>query len=157
MYLQNIITCCSLQWDLSSPKPGHTKGGSRRGARRGGGAGSGRIVCQQNCSPREQSFLALSKTLIKRLPELLPEAQTSEIQCKPIGEQNPQLTTGSSAVYQRFISGTKSALSCCLPASGTTHLCFCSHFECKPCQGTCVSMLQCHKGVPCHFYQEQIL
>ena len=38
--------------NLSSPKPGHTTGGSGRGARRGGGAASGRTGCQQNSSPR---------------------------------------------------------------------------------------------------------
>ena len=42
--------------DLSSPKPGHTTGGSRRGARRGGGAGSGRTVCQQNCEDDPERF-----------------------------------------------------------------------------------------------------
>ena len=37
--------------NLSSSKPEHITGGSRRGARRGGGADSGRTVYQQNCSP----------------------------------------------------------------------------------------------------------
>ena len=38
------------------------------------------------------------------------EARTKEILCKPMEEQNPRLTTGSSAVCKRFISGTRSAL-----------------------------------------------
>ena len=42
----------SRRTNLSSPKPGHTTGGSGRGARRGGGAASGRTGCQQNSSPR---------------------------------------------------------------------------------------------------------
>ena len=87
--------------DLSSPKPGHTTGGSRRGARRCGGAGSGRTVCQQNCSPRKQSSLSLSKVLKTRRLNVSPEARTSEILSKPMEEQSPRLTTGSSAVYQR--------------------------------------------------------
>ena len=38
---------------------------------------------------------------------------------KLTGEQNPRLTTGSYTVYQRFISGARSALSSWLPTSGT--------------------------------------
>ena len=79
--------------NLSSPKPGHTTGG-RRGARRGGGAGSGRTVCQQNCSPREKSFLALSKASKTRRLNVSPEARTSEILCKPTEQQNPRLNRG---------------------------------------------------------------
>ena len=37
--------------NLSSPKPGHTTGGSGRGARRGGGAGSGRTVRPEDKRP----------------------------------------------------------------------------------------------------------
>ena len=95
---------------LSSLEPGHTTGGSRRGARRRCGADSSRTVCQQNCLPRERSIFALykaSKTCRLNVP---PEARTSEILCKPMGEQNPRLTTGASAVYPRFITETRSAL-----------------------------------------------
>ena len=120
---------------LSSPKPGHITGGSRRGARRGGGAKSGRSVCQQNCSPREQSFLALSRASKTRRLNVSPEARTSEILCKPMEEQNPRLTTGSSAVYQRFITGTRTALSSWLPTSGTTPFRLCKPFSCKACPG----------------------
>ena len=113
---------------MSNRKPGHITGGSRRGARRGGGAGSGRTVRQQNCSPREQSFIALSKASKTRRLNVSPEAQTIEILCKPM-EQNPRLTTGSSAVYQRFITGTRSAFSSWLPTSRTTLFFFVNHFH----------------------------
>ena len=104
----------------SSPKPGHTMGESHRGARRGGGAGSGRTGCQQNCSPRGQSFFLLSKASKTRRLNVSLEARTNEILCKSMEEQNPRLTSGSSAVYPRFISGTRSALSFWLPTSGPT-------------------------------------
>ena len=94
---------------LSSPKPGHTTGGSGRGARRGGRAGSGRTGCQQNCSHRGQASLAPANASKKRLLDVSPEARTSEISFKPMEEQSPRLTTGSSPVYPRFISGTRSA------------------------------------------------
>ena len=118
---------------MSSPKPGHTTGGSRRGARRSGPAGSGKIGCQQNCPPRGQSFLVPSKASKTRRLNVSPEARTSEILCKPMGEQSPRLTTGSSPVYQRFIAGTGSALSCWLPTSGTTSFCLWKPFSCKAC------------------------
>ena len=90
-------TCLApVEPNLSSPKPGHTTGGSRRGARLGGGAWSGRTARQQNCAPREQSFLALSKASKTRRLNVSPEAQTSEILCKPMEEQNPRLTTETS-------------------------------------------------------------
>ena len=122
--------------NLSTPKPRHTTGGSCRGARRGDEAGSGRTVCKQNCPPREQSFLALSKASRKRRLNAPPEAQTSEIPCKPMGKQNPRLTNGSSAVYPRFISETRSALFSWLPNSGTAPFCPCKPFPCRACPGT---------------------
>ena len=86
---------------LSSPKPGHTTGRSRRGARRGGGAGSGTTVRQQNCAPREKSFPALSKASKTRRLNVPPEAQISEFLCKPMEEQNPRFTPDLSPVYHR--------------------------------------------------------
>ena len=124
--------------DMPSPKPGHTTGGSRRGARRGGGAGSagsGRTVCQQNCPPRGQSFLIPSKASKTRRSNVSPEARTSEILCKPMEEQSPRLTTGSSPVYHRFITGTRSVLSSWLLTGGSTPFCLCKHFSCKACPG----------------------
>ena len=120
---------------LSSPKPGHITGGSQWGARRGDGAGSGRTVREQKCAPREQSFFAFSKASRTRRLNVSPEAQTSEILCKPMEEQNPRLTTGTSAVYLRFITGTRSALCSWLPTSGTTLFCLCKPFSCKACPG----------------------
>ena len=75
---------------LSSPKPGHTTGGSRRGARRDGRAGSGRTIRQQNCSPREQSFLAISKVSKTHRLNISPDPQIREILCT-CRIQNPDL------------------------------------------------------------------
>ena len=82
----------STNKNLSSPKPGHTTGGSGRGARRGGGA-------EQNPG------------------------------------QNPRLTSGSSAVYLRFTTETRSALCSWLLTSGPAHFCPCKPFSCKACPG----------------------
>ena len=87
--------------NLSNPKPGHTTGGSGRSARRSGRAGSGKIGCQQNYSPRKQKSIVPSKPSKKRRFNVSPEARTSEILCKPTEEQNQRLTTGLSAVYHR--------------------------------------------------------
>ena len=86
---------------LSNPEPGHTTGGSGRSALRSGRAGSGKIGCQQNYSPRKQKSTVLSKPSKKRLLYDSPEARTGEILCKPTGEQNQRLTCGLSPVYQR--------------------------------------------------------
>ena len=59
-------------------------------------------------------------------------------------EQNPQLTTGSSAVYQRFNSGTRSDLSSWLLTSGTTPICLCKPFSCKTCLGIRELSVQFH-------------
>ena len=90
---------------LSSPKPGHTTGGSGRGVRRCGGAGSGGTGCQQNSSPGGQSFLVPPKASQTRRLNVSPGARTSEILCKPMEEQNPRLTTGPSTIHHRFITG----------------------------------------------------
>ena len=52
-----------------------------------------------------------------------------------MGEQIPRLTTGSSPVYPRFISGTKNALSSWLLTGGPTPFCLCKPFSCKACPG----------------------
>ena len=46
---------------MSNPKSGHTMGRSGRSARRSGRAGSGKIGCQQNYSPRKQKSTVHSK------------------------------------------------------------------------------------------------
>ena len=126
---------CRVQ-NLSNPKPGHTTGGSGRSARRSDRAGSGKIGCQQNYSPRKQKSTVPSKASKKRHFNVSPEARTGEILCKPTEEQNQRLTSGLSAVYQQFISGTRSALFSWLPNSGTTPFCLCKPFSCKACPGT---------------------
>ena len=69
--------------DLSSPKPGHTTGGSgRHGAEQTAGRGD----AGQNKVP---TF---------RRPW---KPRTKEILCKPVGEQNVRLTRGLSPVYHR--------------------------------------------------------
>ena len=101
---QNVMNC-RLNNNLSSPKPGHTSGGSGRGARRGGGAGSGRTGCQQNCSPRRQGSALPSKASTKRRLNVFPEARTSEILFKPnAGTKSmvdERFTSGLSAVHHR--------------------------------------------------------
>ena len=64
-------------------------------------------------------------------PERLPKEQTGEILYKPMEEQNPRLTTGSSPVHQRFIIGTRSVLCSWLPTSGTTPFCLCKPCTCR--------------------------
>ena len=94
--------------NLSNPKPGHTTGGSGRSARRSGWAGSGKIGCQQNGSPRKQKSTVPSKAWKKRRFNVPPEARTSEILCKPTGEQNPRLITGLSAGREAlFVPGCR--------------------------------------------------
>ena len=75
--------------------------GSGRSARRSGRAGSGKIGCQQNYSPRKQKSIVVSKASKTRRFNVSREARISEILCKPTKEQNQWLTTGLSAVYHR--------------------------------------------------------
>ena len=82
--------------DLSIPQPGHTTGGSGRGARRNGRAGSGRISCQQICSPRKHKSRVPSKGSQKRRLSVSPEARTNEILCKHLSNPKPEHTTGRS-------------------------------------------------------------
>ena len=79
-------------YDVSNPKPGPTTGGSGRSARRSGWAGSGRIECQQNCSPRKQKSTVFPKASKKRRFNVFPKARTSETLCKSTEEQNQRLT-----------------------------------------------------------------
>ena len=65
------------------------------------GGVAGRTGCQQNCSPRGQASPVPPKASETRRLNVSPEARTSEILCKPMEEQNPRLTRGSSAVYRR--------------------------------------------------------
>ena len=90
---------------LSISKPGHTTGRSGRGARRGARAGSGSIGCQQNCLPRKQESLVLSKASKTRRLNVSPESRTSEILCKSnAGTKSPvdnRFIRGLFSTYQR--------------------------------------------------------
>ena len=65
-----------------------------------------------------------------------PEAQTSESQCKPMGEQNPRLNRGSSPVYHRdekrpfFLAADQ----------WTDLFCLCKHFSCRACPGIYITL-----------------
>ena len=99
--MDDSIYLFRLNANLSNPKPGHTIGGSGRSARRSGQAGSGKIACQQNYSPRKQKSTAPSKASKKRRVNVSPEGRTGESLCKTTEEQNQRLTSGLSAVYQQ--------------------------------------------------------
>ena len=86
--------------NLSSPKPGHTTGGSGRGgARRGGGAGRGRAAqdADGTARPGDNCPVQPPKASYKHVLSVCSEERTSEIPCKPMGEQSPRLTNGLSA------------------------------------------------------------
>ena len=72
-----------------------------------------------------------SKASKKRRFNVSPEARTKKFLCEPTEERNDLLITGSSAVYYRFIIGTRIALCSWLPTSGTTPFCLCKHISCK--------------------------
>ena len=87
--------------DLSSPKPGHTTGGSGRGgARRGSGAGRG--GAGQHESPTDRSAQEITvpvafpgkRAKYTTVLNASSEARTKEIPCKPMEEQTPRLTSG---------------------------------------------------------------
>ena len=63
------------------------------------------------------------------------QARTKEFLCKPAEEQNPRLTTGLPPVYQRFITGTKSALRSWMPNNRSTPFCLCKPFSSQGCPG----------------------
>ena len=93
-----LYMSASFVSNLSNPKPGHTTSGSGRGARRSRRAGSGKIGCQQNYSPRKQRSTVPSKASKKRRFNVSPEARTNEILCKPNTATKP-------AVNMRLITG----------------------------------------------------
>ena len=68
--------------------------GRGRRARRSGRAGSGKIRCQQNYSPKKRKSTVPSKASKKHRSNVSPEARTSEILCKPTEGQNHRLTRG---------------------------------------------------------------
>ena len=66
---------------------------------------AGRIGAHGRVAGRGRAGLYANRTVAKasktRRLNVAPEARTSEILFKPMGEQNPRLTTGSSPVYHR--------------------------------------------------------
>ena len=94
---------CRASFHLSNPKPGHTTGGSGR-AGHGGAAERGepgRVGRRRVCSRRTQPSLVPSRASKTTVLNTSSEAQTGEILCKPLEDQNPRLTTDLSAVYHR--------------------------------------------------------
>ena len=92
--------------NLSSPKPGHTPGGSvLGGARRDGGAGRGREAqdADGTARPGENSPSYPSDDGRMTSWFLSLEARTKETLFKPTEDQKPQLTTGLPAVYPQDV------------------------------------------------------
>ena len=117
---------------LSSPKPGHTTGGSGRGARRGGGVGWAGRDADRTVRPGD------------RRPSYPPRHRRHVSWTSPQKHEQPKsyvnrwgnTATGWQAVDKRFIRGTKSALCSWLLTSGPTPFCLCKPFSCKACPGT---------------------
>ena len=123
---QSHTTLCKPVESKTRTYNGRVESGRTAGRR--GGVG-------QNSSPRRQAALVPSKATKTRRLNVPPEARTSEIVCKPMGEQSPRLTRGLSAVHPRFISGTRIALCSWLLTTGPTPICPCKPFPCKACPG----------------------
>ena len=73
--------------------------------------------------------------MYRRLFVFVNSFHARNVREKPTKQQNPRLTSGSSAVYPRLISGTKSALRSWLLTSVPTPICLCKPFSCKACPG----------------------
>ena len=76
-------------------------GTGRRTAGRRGGAGPGRTGRRQIGSPRIQPSPLPSKASNTPVLNVSSGSRTSEMLCKPVGEQSPRWTRVGSAVYQR--------------------------------------------------------
>ena len=100
------VMSCHVTCRLQNPDiPRAVRVGAHGGVAGRGRAGVNANRTVRNCSPRRQASLAPSKaSKTCRLNEP-PEARTSEILCKPMEEQNPRLTRGSSPVHPRFLRG----------------------------------------------------
>ena len=153
-----LLTCFdhvvleTLNINLSSPKPGHTTGGSGRGARRIGGVGLGRTGCQQNCLPKRLDSLVPSKASRTRGLNVFPEARISELLCKRNAGTKPAVDNrficSLSAVYLRFTTWTRKALSSWLLTSVLSPLCPCKPFPCKACPGSKCNWPRCKFFAP---------
>ena len=112
--------------NLSSPKTGHTTGGScRYGAKRTAVRGNAR---QKKIPIFRSPWKPTASLTLQR-----KQAQTNKILCKTLRKQNVPLTTDLSPVYPRFIAGTASALRCWLLTSVLTPICRCKRFSWKVC------------------------
>ena len=87
--------------NLSNRKNGHTTGRSGRGAQRSGQAGSGKIACQWNYSPRKQKSTVSSKKRENAAPTLLQNDEKAKTYVNRQGNK----ITGWPAIYDRFITG----------------------------------------------------
>ena len=119
---------------LSSPKPGHTTGGSGRGgARRDGGAGRERSGWDADESVRPEYNRPSYPSDDRREKPLgvTLEARTKGTLCKPKGEQNPQLNR----IHQRSIRGTTAALRSWLLTTVPMPICLCKPLSCKASPG----------------------
>ena len=129
-----LWTCTNKEQHVESKtRTYHGQFGSGRPAERPGGIGQDWVPTELFAQKTKASVP--SKGSRKRRFNVSPKARTSEILCKPMEEQNQWFTSGLPAVYQRFISRTKSALCSWLPTSGKTLFCLCKPFSCKVCPG----------------------
>ena len=125
----SVLTCRIQNPDIPQARRDGAPGGAD-------GRGRARLGANRIIRPGNKKSTVPSKASKKRRVNVSPEARTSEILCKPKEERfGLCMTRGLSPVYQRFISGTRSALCSWLPTGGTTPLCLCKPFSCKACPG----------------------
>ena len=128
---KNSLTCRVQNPDILRASP--------YGAARGRTAGAG--VNGQHKTPTTRIFAQENQTLLpprRWKNDLLGvplEAGINEILCKHMEKQNLRWNRGSTAVYQQFISRTRSDLCSWLLTSEPTPLCLCKPFLCKTCPG----------------------
>ena len=126
--LVDKLFTCRIQ---SPNRPRQGRVGAPGGAARRGQArlGANRSIRQGNKSvpyPPKNEEMSLQR-LNKRNP-----MQTDRGTKSPV---DPRLTTGPSAVYQRFTSGRRSAFLSWLQTRGTMLFWLCKPFSCKACPG----------------------
>ena len=133
---------------LSNPKPVNTTGKSGRRAWQGSGKRSDKIGCQRNDLHRNRRstvfFSGIEEYSIQRLSRI--KRYRIETNGGTKSAVDPWLTTGLSAVYHRFIGGTRRALGFWLPTSGTTPFCCCFPFPCEACPGA-LYFSECFKNL----------
>ena len=106
-------------------------GRSGRSAPGSGWAGSGKIECKNNYSPRKLKSTVISKAFETGCFNVFLGARTRDFLCQPTEEQNQRLTTNLSAVYQQ---DEKTTL--LLAAEQLNdRFCLCRPFSCQACLG----------------------